>query len=178
MGAAKIASCRSRVNPSRRLRRCGDRTGNPANRRRREWIWGRFMSMTDLPVLRALREKLKFHEQRQKVLADNVANASTPGYVGRDMKAPDFFRVAAEMRSDPNVPLKETDRLHIEGRAISNRGAFGEQKLPGYEVTPDGNAIVLEEQMMKVTDNQMDYQIATTLYQRSLGLLKTAIGKR
>ena len=136
------------------------------------------MSMTDLPVLRALREKLKFHEQRQRVLADNVANASTPGYVGRDMKAPDFFRVAAEVREDTNVLPVATNRLHLEGHTISNRGAFAEKKQPGYEVTPDGNAIVLEEQMMKVTDNQMDYQAAVTLYQRSLGLLKTAIGRR
>jgi flagellar basal-body rod protein FlgB len=32
--------------------------------------------------------------------------------------------------------------------------------------------------MMKVAANQMDYQAATTLYSKSLGLLMTAIGKR
>jgi flagellar basal-body rod protein FlgB len=36
----------------------------------------------------------------------------------------------------------------------------------------------LEDEMIKVAANQMDYQAATTLYSRSLGLLKTAIGKR
>ena len=43
---------------------------------------------------------------------------------------------------------------------------------------PAGNAVNLEEQMLKVSANQMDYAAATSLYSRSLGLLKTAIGKR
>jgi flagellar basal-body rod protein FlgB len=38
--------------------------------------------------------------------------------------------------------------------------------------------VVLEDEMMKVAANQMDYQAAATLYQRSIGLLKTAVGKR
>ena len=43
---------------------------------------------------------------------------------------------------------------------------------------PAGNAVNLEDQMLKVSANQMDYAAATSLYSRSLGLLKTAIGKR
>ena len=43
---------------------------------------------------------------------------------------------------------------------------------------PSGNAVNLEDEMIKVAANQMDYQAATTLYTRSLGLIKTAIGKR
>jgi flagellar basal-body rod protein FlgB len=136
------------------------------------------MSISDLPVLQAIREKLKFHEQRQRVLADNVANASTPGYVGRDLKTPDFFRMAVEMRQDQSVLPVATNAMHLPGRALSTMGPFKDQKAAGYEVTPDGNAVSLEQQMMKVTDNQMDYQVATSLYQRSLGLIKTAIGKR
>ena len=38
--------------------------------------------------------------------------------------------------------------------------------------------VSLEDEMMKVASNQMDYQAATTLYSRSLGLVKTALGKR
>ena len=47
-----------------------------------------------------------------------------------------------------------------------------------YEARPSGNAVSLEDEMMKVASNQMDYQAATTLYSRSLGLVKSAIGKR
>ena len=135
------------------------------------------MGMTDLTMLQALKHKLKFHNERQRVLTENVANASTPGYRGRDINAPDFFRMAAEVDKTTNVMPVATSRLHLEGRPISNAGAFKDQKTPGYEVTPDGNGITLEEQMMKVTTNQVDYQMATSLYQRSIGLLRTAIGK-
>ena len=51
-------------------------------------------------------------------------------------------------------------------------------RLGGYDVRPTGNAVNLEDEMIKVAGNQMDYQAVTTLYQRSLGLLKTAMGKR
>ncbi len=136
------------------------------------------MSMTDLPVLRALKEKLRFHEQRQKVLAENVANASTPGFVGRDMKSPDFFRMVAQTDRTPSVRLVSTDAKHMAGQPAGPAGVVKGQKQTAYETQPDGNAVSLEEQMMKVTDNQMDFQVASALYQRGLGLIKTAIGKK
>jgi flagellar basal-body rod protein FlgB len=48
----------------------------------------------------------------------------------------------------------------------------------GFLTRPAGNAVNLEDQMLKVSANQMDYAAATSLYSRSLGLIKTAIGKR
>ena len=136
------------------------------------------MSMTDLPVLQALKGKLRFHEARQKVLAENVANAETPGYSALDIKAPDFFRVAVEGTGQGGVATAVTSPMHIAAPAIGNGTPYRTQKVDGYVVTPDGNAVSLEDQMMKVTSNQMDYQTVTSLYQRSLGLLKTAVGKK
>ncbi len=136
------------------------------------------MSMTDLPVLQALKGKLRFHETRQKVLAENVANAETPGYTARDIKAPDFFRVAVDGEADSGVSTMLTNPMHIATPAISNVSPLRPEKVGGYDVTPDGNAVSLEDQMMKVTSNQMDFQTVTSLYQRSLGILKTAVGKK
>lgn len=133
--------------------------------------------MTDLAVLQALKSKLRFHETRQKVLAENVANAETPGYAARDIKAPDFFRMAVHGESGEGVATALTNPMHIAGPRIT-AGAIRPKDIGGYEVTPDGNAVSLEDQMMKVTSNQMDYQVASSLYQRSLGLLKTAVGKK
>jgi len=47
-----------------------------------------------------------------------------------------------------------------------------------YDVRPAGNAVNLEDEMMKVAGNQMDYQAAISLYSRSMGLFRTAMGKR
>lgn len=136
------------------------------------------MGITDLQVVRAFRDKLKFHGERQRVIAENIANATTPGYVGRDLKAPDFFRMAVAEQNQAVVRPAMTSPSHLPGAVISNRGHFKDRTEDGYEMTPDGNAVVLEEQMMKVAENQMDYQIATSLYQRSIGLLRTAVGRR
>jgi flagellar basal-body rod protein FlgB len=47
----------------------------------------------------------------------------------------------------------------------------------GFQTRPAGNAVSLEEEMLKVSANQMDYAAATSLYTKSLHLLKMAIGK-
>jgi flagellar basal-body rod protein FlgB len=61
---------------------------------------------------------------------------------------------------------------------MAKGGNFGDQKQKTvYEEAPAGNAVNLEEQMVKVADTQMDYETMTTLYQRSIGMIRTALGK-
>lgn len=138
------------------------------------------MAMTDLPIFRAIREKMMFHEARQRVLAENVSNAETPGYKANELVTPDFFRMAATAGGGAIAPVapRITVAGHLPGTGISTQSAFKQERVAGYEITPDGNGVVLEEQMMKVTANQLDYQMAASLYQRSLGILKTAVGRR
>lgn len=54
------------------------------------------MSFFDLPILSALKTRMNYHAQRQVVLAQNVANAETPGYGARDLEKPDFRRLLAQ----------------------------------------------------------------------------------
>ena len=48
------------------------------------------MAITDIPVLSVLRTKMQWHQERQKVLAENVANSDTPNFRPRDLVAPKF----------------------------------------------------------------------------------------
>ena len=73
------------------------------------------------------------------------------------------------------VEEKLTSPAHLSSPA--SVGSFGTAK-PLYDVKPAGNAVNLEDQMIKVANNQMDYQAATSLYSRSMGLFKVAIGKK
>jgi len=57
-------------------------------------------------------------------------------------------------------------------------GPFQLDRRGEFEVRPAGNAVSLEDEMLKIANNQMDYQTATALYSRGLGLIKTALGKR
>ena len=132
------------------------------------------MGIADIPIFSMLRTRMEWHQSRQKVLAENVANADTAGYRPRDLVAPNFERET--QRPVIGVSLSTTAGGHVAGGA-SDQTPF-RSRSGGYEVRPTGNAVSLEEQMMKVAANQMDFQAATSLYSHSLNLIKTALGKR
>jgi flagellar basal-body rod protein FlgB len=138
------------------------------------------MGVADLPILSMLKSRMFWHEERQKVLAENVSNSDTPGYRARDLSPLKFNeQVMAASQPVQLVSLDRTASGHIAGSALSSGGSqFRSEARQGYEVRPTGNAVSLEDEMMKVASNQMDYQAATALYTRSLALLKSAMGKR
>ena len=138
------------------------------------------MAINDLPILSALRTKMQWHQERQRVLAENVSNANTPNFKPRDLVTPQFDKSGASASAGGtmgSLAMMRTSSSHIavSGAAQSFNGDGGKS---GFLTRPAGNAVNLEDQMMKVSANQMDYAAATSLYSRSLGLLKTAIGKR
>lgn len=129
------------------------------------------MSISDIPILSMLRTRMQWHQARQEVLAENVANADTPDYRPRDL-APLNFEDAL-----PNAPvtLERTNVNHIVG---DNGGSgFASADNLRFEIRPRGNGVTHEDEMMKVASNQMDYEAVTTLYTRSLALIKLAVGK-
>jgi flagellar basal-body rod protein FlgB len=134
--------------------------------------------ITDIPILAMLRTKLQWSQERQRVLAENVANADTPGYRARDL-TPLKFEAPKEMTALPLTPvaLDRTEPGHIAGLEGS-ASPFRSQSDGKYGVRPTGNSVNLEQEMMKVAANQMDYQAVTALYSRSLNLIKTALGKQ
>lgn len=133
------------------------------------------MATGSIPLFTALAEKMKWHQTRQSLLAENVANAETPGYRGRDLAE---FSFAEHMRtiSTSRIQTAATTAGHIVAEA-SSTGGFGTREINSFEITPEGNGVTLEDEMMKVTANQMDYQTVTTLYSRSMRLLRTALGR-
>ncbi|HEY7998337.1 MAG TPA: flagellar basal body rod protein FlgB [Pseudolabrys sp.] len=135
------------------------------------------MAITDIPILSMLRTRLQWSQQRQAVLAENVANADTPSYHSRDL-APLKFQAPVQGAAPPltTVALTRTENGHIAGIGQGD-SPFQSKSEGNYEVRPTGNAVNLEQEMMKVAANQMDYQAVTALYSRSLSLLKTALGK-
>ncbi|WP_316860034.1 flagellar basal body rod protein FlgB [uncultured Cohaesibacter sp.] len=134
------------------------------------------MAISDLKLFSMLRSKMHWHQARQKVLAENVANADSPNYDAKDLKAFDVDTMV-DRRQTPGLETRLTSSQHLKGRAIFPNGMDWEQKSDGFEVTPEGNNVSLEEQMMKVTANQMDYQAVASLYSKGLGMIRTAAGK-
>jgi flagellar basal-body rod protein FlgB len=132
------------------------------------------MPITDIPALNALRTRMQWHQVRQRVLAENVANSDTPNFRPRDLAEPDFDKALAGQTGA--VSMARTSSMHIA--AVGDSGSFGgSNSKDGYEVRPAGNAVNLEDEMHKSAQSQLDFTAATSLYSKSLSLLKTAIGK-
>ncbi len=134
------------------------------------------MSLLNMPVFSALTDKMRWHQSRQGLLAENVANAETPGFRGRDLAQYDFADRSSGF-STATVTTTATQPMHFSVSS-SEGGAFGAQRMANFEITPEGNGITLEDEMMKVTTNMMDYQAATSIYQKSIKILKTAMGRQ
>jgi flagellar basal-body rod protein FlgB len=135
------------------------------------------MGLMNMPVFTAITDKMRWHQTRQGLLAENVANAETPGYRGRDLAQYDFASRVSSLSSSAAVTTTATQPAHFSVSS-SEGGAFGAQRMANFEVTPEGNGVTLEDEMMKVTTNMMDYQAATTLYQKSIKILRTAMGRQ
>ena len=133
------------------------------------------MAITDLPLLSMLRSRMQWSQARQQVIAENVANADMPGFRPRDLAALRFGADGTAARS--GVGLAATEAGHIVPAGASGPGADA-RRFKGFEVRPTGNGVNLEEEMMKAGDNQADYQLVASLYQKSLDALKIAVGKR
>jgi flagellar basal-body rod protein FlgB len=134
------------------------------------------MSISDIPALSVLRTKMRWHQERQSLLSENVANSDTPSFKPRDLVEPKFGKDGDVTGTIGALPVTRTSAAHI---APTNGGAedFDQNKKAGFETRPAGNAVNLEDEMLKVSANQMDYAAVTEVYSKSLALIKTAIGK-
>lgn len=128
------------------------------------------MGITDLPLFSALTDKMRWHQTRQSLLAENVANAETPNFRGRDLAAYSF----GDQLSNLSTATTMTKHISVTG---SGTETFGSRNAAAFEITPEGNGVTIEDEMMKVTQNQMDFQTVTSLYSKSMRILKVALGK-
>ncbi len=136
------------------------------------------MELTNLPMFGLMKRRMGWLNQRQEVISQNVANADTPKYTSHDVKAFDFRaelrRLENKRGGVPKVSMAVTDPKHIAGAA---RGAgqdfqVGEDRSP-YETAPDGNQVVLEEQMVRMNETQANHNTMTQLYRKHMAMFKS-----
>jgi flagellar basal-body rod protein FlgB len=121
-----------------------------------------------LPLFRLAEQRLRWLDQRQQVLAQNIANADSPGYAGRDLRP-----FAAHLAAAPAAQAR-TQAGHMQG-SIGRDQARRDTKPS--ETTLSGNRVSLDEQLMKVSDTEIHQGLTSTLYRKYLGLFRTALGR-
>ena len=135
------------------------------------------MDMGQIPLFSILTNRMSWLSSRQSVLAENVANAGTPEYVARDLKPMDFANMLSNRVPVPT--LATTNVRHIALRMTPEGGGpYSEQDALGDGGTPTGNVVSLEQEMIKLSDTQIQYQTATNIYQKAVNMFRTALGGR
>ncbi|MDD2325714.1 MAG: flagellar basal body rod protein FlgB [Alphaproteobacteria bacterium] len=132
------------------------------------------MSLTDGGILSLMKDKMSYLGQKSAVLAQNVANANTPGYRAKELVP--FTSFAEEMQKASNT-MSVTDATHIVPAAMVGSNA-ATKKMRSFEVVPSGNSVDLEQQMMEVSQTAVEYQADTTIYQKFMTLFRIAIGNK
>ena len=132
------------------------------------------MDLSQIPLFAMLRGRLGYLSERQQVIAENVANSDTAGYKAKDLKP---FSFHVEERSSGATATAATTRpghIPLSHGQAGGAASFQTVSAPDSETRLDGNAVVLEEEMMKLSDARMNYDAAIGFYQKSLGLLRLA----
>ena len=133
------------------------------------------MDLREIPLFSMITRQMNWLTARQKVLAQNIANADTPNYIPKDLVPLDFAKLARE--AGDKLTLRTTSGQHIRGGLTPN-GRIKSEEAGDPVTTPSGNAVVLEEQMFKASETQADFELITRLYRKHVGLLRSALGRR
>jgi len=136
------------------------------------------MDLSQIPLFAMLRGRLGYLSQRQQVIAENVANADTPGFLPKDLRPFSFAAQVESLRAPEGVSggpqMTHPNHMTLAVGGSAGRAKAKTQTVRDSETRLDGNAVVLEEEMMKMTDARMSYDAAIGFYQKSLGLLRMA----
>lgn len=133
------------------------------------------MDLRSLPLFQMMTRRLSWLGARQQVLAENIANSNTPGYKPHDLKPLDF-RSMAEGHMGPLAPAM-TNPAHLASLAPTAAPDRVEKDRHPIETTLSGNAVNLEDQLMKANQTATDYELTTNLYRKQLQMIKDALGR-
>ncbi|MDB5438537.1 MAG: flgB [Caulobacteraceae bacterium] len=134
------------------------------------------MILDDVPLFGMLRQKLGYLDQRQRLIAQNVANADTPGFRPSDL-APFQVESASQIQmagAGAGLATSRSEAGHLAGVQVAAPSPFKVMQQSDSETTLDGNGVTLEEQMMKMSESRMDFDAAVGFYQKAMNLIQMA----
>ncbi|TNF10453.1 MAG: FlgB family protein [Rhodobacteraceae bacterium] len=119
----------------------------------------------NLEIMQMARAMATHASARQNAVAQNIANADTPGYAARDLPA-----FAEIYRSEAAPDLRATRAGHSVTTGPQTRIEPG-------ATSPDGNSVSLEEEMVKSVEVKRQHDLALAIYRSSMTVLRTSLGR-
>lgn len=108
---------------------------------------------------------------RQAVIARNMANSDTPGYVARDLVP---FQAVFETGSGSMIQ-KSTRTAHLNGS--DRAGSYATVARDGVIADPNGNTVSVETEMAHAVNVKRQHDRAVAIYKSALGIMRSALGR-
>lgn len=131
------------------------------------------MDLSKIKLFNLMQSNLNYLNAKQDVIAQNIAHANVADYSAKTLKKPDF---SSYLSSSSAGGLATTNSGHITGTSLAGNKFGRVVDSDSFEVSPTGNKVVLEEQVLEMTKNSMEYQETANIYRKMLEMLKTSIG--
>lgn len=105
---------------------------------------------------------------RMAVIAENVANADTPGYKAKDLPA------FADVYDEPGLEMRATRPGHLT--APSEAATPVADIVRGHE-SPNGNSVSLEAEMVKSVEARQAHDMALAIYRATSDVIRASLGR-
>jgi flagellar basal-body rod protein FlgB len=136
------------------------------------------MNLDTIPLFTILKSRLGYLSHREQLIAQNVANTDTPGYIPEDLKPftlpPTSGAGSAGGALTMAAPASTGSAPAIGITPPSSKKVWKSVKLGDSETTRDGNQVVLEDEMAKMSESRMAYEAVIDIYQKSMDMLQMA----
>ncbi|MEO0411778.1 MAG: flagellar basal body rod protein FlgB [Pseudomonadota bacterium] len=139
------------------------------------------MDVTNLPILDAVKQRMRWLTARQGVIAENMANADTPGYRPKRLEEQSFKDLLSHSTaiSGGGPSMRKTSGVHMGVGGTD--GARTPRDYKAREVAderPNGNGVTLEDELVSMAETQIEYQTMLNVYRKHHQILRTALGKQ
>lgn len=133
------------------------------------------MDFGNLGIFKLITSRIDWLSERQEVLARNIANADTPGYRPVDLSP---FAEHLARTGGSSLATAKTHAAHIQpANTRAAQSSRSDDMDDVYEASPTGNEVILEQQMIRVSETAMQHQLALGLYRKHVGMIRTALGR-
>lgn len=123
----------------------------------------------NLDMLKTAMSMARHAGYRQALTSQNIANADTPGFAARRVQ--DFLQFVPKPDDRPDVAHRHGFRAgFVDDRTI--------RPVTMRATDPNGNGVVLEDEILNSVDARRQHDRALSIYQASLGMLRSVLSKQ
>lgn len=135
-----------------------------------------YMDLKNLTVFNLTNQNMKYLSAKERVIAANIANASTPNYVAQDVEKPSFLANLTVQK--PLLEMNRTNYKHMDSLPSKTKPVAGYYNVytpkPKDGLTIDGNGVILEDQMNEASKASSEYKRMITIYNSYKNMLSVA----